>query len=213
MVAEPVILDSWCLEVMATDQDMESLRPQLEELNAQMDEMRQSTNAAVTGLTEVVKTMGQSVSKPRPEDMRVGKPEPYVLGKDFDDWDLYVLRRRWCTPSPACPTQLKAARQWTTAVMATAPHEQQCATPLYFLTMLTEDDRAESWKQRLRSLQPVVLGVRNFHTGGQRGAILSDYDIQVRFQDRGRGRPSERISGVGEAIRRGERYRSRSRPR
>ena len=30
-------------------------------------------NAAVSGLTEAVRSMGQSVSKPRPEDMRVGK--------------------------------------------------------------------------------------------------------------------------------------------
>ena len=34
-------------------------------------------NAAVSGLAEVVRTMGQSVSKPRPEGMRVGKLEPY----------------------------------------------------------------------------------------------------------------------------------------
>ena len=65
---------------MATSQEVEVLRRQLEELNAQMDEMRQQStsaamNAAVTVLTEAVRTMGQSVSKPRPEDMRVGKPE------------------------------------------------------------------------------------------------------------------------------------------
>ena len=41
-------------------------------------------NAAVTGLTEAVRKMGQSVSKPRPEEMRVGKPEPYAPGKDFE---------------------------------------------------------------------------------------------------------------------------------
>ena len=31
-------------------------------------------NAAVTGLTEAVRTMGQSMPQPRPADMRVGKP-------------------------------------------------------------------------------------------------------------------------------------------
>ena len=61
-------------------------RRQLEGLNAQVDDMRhQSTNAAmnavVTGLLEAVRTMGQSVSKPRPEDMRFGKPEPHAPGK------------------------------------------------------------------------------------------------------------------------------------
>ena len=68
----------------------ELLRRQLEELDGRMDEVRQQSwntamNAAVSGLTEAVRSMGQSVSKPRPEDMRVGKPEPYAPGKDFDD--------------------------------------------------------------------------------------------------------------------------------
>ena len=63
---------------MATTQEVEMLRRQLDELTAQMIEMRQqssntATNAAVTGLAEAVRTMGQSESKPRPEDMRVGK--------------------------------------------------------------------------------------------------------------------------------------------
>ena len=85
MVAEYLIL--------ASTQEVEMLRRQLDELIAQMMEMRQQSsntamNAAVTGLTEAVGTMRQSVSKPRPEDMRVGKPEPYAPGKDFDDWDF-----------------------------------------------------------------------------------------------------------------------------
>ena len=78
---------------MATTQEVEMLRRQLDELTAQMIEMRQQSssiamNAAVSGLAEAVRTMGQSVSKPRPQDMRVGKPEPYALVKDFDDWDF-----------------------------------------------------------------------------------------------------------------------------
>ena len=77
----------------ASAQEVEMLRRQLDELAAQMVEVRQQSsttamNAAVTGLTEAVRTMGQSVSKPRPEDMRVGKPEPHAPGKDFDDWDF-----------------------------------------------------------------------------------------------------------------------------
>ena len=95
---------------MATTQENDLLRRQLEELNARMEDIRQQSasaamNAAVTGLTEAVRTMGQSVTRPRPEDMRVGKPEPYVPGKDFDDWDflcsmdtlvLLILRIRPC---------------------------------------------------------------------------------------------------------------------
>ena len=107
-----------------------------------MIEMRQQSsntamNAALTGLTEAVRTMGQSVSKPRPEDMIVGKPEPYAPGKDFDDWD-FTFNGYAGTLDPAYPALLKAARQSPTVVMATPPHEQQSATLLYLLTMLTQ---------------------------------------------------------------------------
>ena len=66
-------------------------------------------NAAVTGLTEAVRTMGQSVSKTRPEDMRVGKPEPYAPGKDFDDWD-FTFNGYAGTLDPAYPALLKTTR-------------------------------------------------------------------------------------------------------
>ena len=83
---------------MASTQEFEMLRRQLDELTAQMIEMRQQSsstamNAAVSGLAEAVRTMGLSVSKLR-QDMRVGKPEPYAPGKDFDDWDSYILWTR-----------------------------------------------------------------------------------------------------------------------
>ena len=94
-------------------------------------------NAAVSGLAEGVRTMGQSVSKPRPEDMRVGKPEPYAPGKDFDDWD-FTFNGYAGALDPAYPVLLKTARQSPTEVMATPPHEQQSATLLYLLTMLTQ---------------------------------------------------------------------------
>ena len=119
---------------------MDLLRLQLEELNARMDEVRQHSanaamNAAVTGLTEAVRTRGQTMSKPRPEDMRVGKPEPYAPGKHFDDWD-FTFRGYAGTLDPAYPTLLEAARQSPIVVTATPPHEQQSATLLYLLTML-----------------------------------------------------------------------------
>ena len=118
------------------------LRRQLDELTAQMIEIRQQSsntamNAAVTGLTEAVRTMGHSVSKPRPEDMRVGKPEPYIPGNDFDDWD-FTFNGYAGTLDPAFHAFLKTARQSPTVVMATPPHEQQSATLLYLLTMLTQ---------------------------------------------------------------------------
>ena len=127
---------------MASAQEVEMLRRQLHELTAQMIEVRQQSsstamNAAVSGLAEAVRTMGQSVSKPRPEDMRVGKSEPYAPGKDFDDWD-FTFNGYVGTLDPAYRSLLKAARQSPTVVMATPPHEQQSATLLYLLTMLTQ---------------------------------------------------------------------------
>ena len=127
---------------MTSTQEVEMLRRQLDELTAQMIEMCQQSsntamNAAVSGVTEVVRTMGQSVSKPRPEDMRVGKPEPYAPGKDFDDWD-FTFKGYAGALDPTYPALLKTARQSPTVVMATPPHEQQSATLLYLLTMLTQ---------------------------------------------------------------------------
>ena len=156
---------------MASTQEVEMLRRQLDELTAQMIEMRQqpsstAMNSAVSGLAEAVRTVGQSVSKPRPEDMRVGKPEPYAPGKDFDDCDFtfngyagtldlayptllkaatVVMATPQCatllhflTIDPAYLALLKTARQSPTVVMATPPHEKQSATLLYLLTMLTQ---------------------------------------------------------------------------
>ena len=124
---------------MASAQEVEMLRRQLDELTAQMIEIRQQSstamNAAVTGLTEAVRTMGQSVSKPRPDDMRVGKP--YAPGKDFDDCD-FTFNGYAGTLDPAYPSLPETARQSTTVVMATPPHEQQSATLLYQLTLLMQ---------------------------------------------------------------------------
>ena len=116
------------------------LRRQLDELTAQMIEIRQQSSntamkAAETGLTNV-RTVGQSVSKPRPEDMRVGKPELYAPGKDFDDWD-FTFNGYAGALDPAYLALLKTARQSPTVVMVTPPHEQQSATVLYLLTTLT----------------------------------------------------------------------------
>ena len=119
---------------MASAQEVEMLRRQLDELTAHMIEVRQQSsstamNAAVSGLAEAVRTMGQSESKPRQEDMRVGKPEPYAPGKDFDDRD-FTFNGYAGTLDLAYLALLKTARQSPTVVMATPPHEQQSATLL-----------------------------------------------------------------------------------
>ena len=127
---------------MATTQEVDLLRRQFEELNARMEDIRQQSataamNAAVTGLTDAVGTMGQSVTRPRPEDMRVRKKETYAPDKDIDDWD-FTFNGYTGTLDPAYPALLKTARQSPTVVMATPRHEQQSATLLYLLTMLTQ---------------------------------------------------------------------------
>ena len=128
---------------MASAQEVEMLRRQLDELTAQMIEIRQQSsstamNAAVTGLTEAVRTMGQSVSTPRPEDMSVGKPEPYAPGKDFDDWD-FTFNGHAGTLDPAHLALLKTARQSPTVIIPTPPHKQHSTTLLFPLTMLTHN--------------------------------------------------------------------------
>ena len=138
-------------------------------------------NAAVTGLTEAVRTMGQSVSKPHPEDMRVGKPEPYAPFKDFDDWD-FTFDGYAGTLDPAFPALLKAARQSPTVVMATPPHDQQSATLLY----LSHDAHKfvrKAGNNGFEGLQTTVPDVRNVRSGRQHGTIRANHDVQVRFQD------------------------------
>ena len=58
-------------------------------------------------------------------------------GKDSDGWG-FTFNGYAGTNDPVYPALLKAARQSTTMVTATAPHEQQPATLLYLLTMLTQ---------------------------------------------------------------------------
>ena len=162
---------------MASTQEIEMLRRQLDELTAQMIEMRQQSsntamNAAVTGLSEAVRTMGQSVSKPRPEDMRVGKTEPYALGKDFDDWD-FTFNGYAGTLDPAYPALLKTARQFPTVVMATPPHEKQSATLLY---LLTQKGGRKVETTVSKAGQTTVPDVRNVRSGRQHKTIRANHD-------------------------------------
>ena len=179
---------------------------QLDELTAQMIEIRQQSsstamNGAVTGLTEALRS---TVSKPRPEDMRVGKPEPYALGKDFDDWD-FTVNGYAGTLDPAYPALLKTATQSPTVVMATPPHEQLSATLLYLLTMLTQRGARKVVRKAgnngFETYRQLCLMYGTSDQGRQHGTVRANHDVQVRFQDRRRGRPSERISGTGKTIR------------
>ena len=164
---------------MASAQEVEMLRRQLDELTVQMIEIRRQSsstamNAAVTGLTEPVKTMGRSVSKPRPEEMRVGKLEPYAPGKDFDDWDFYFQRIRGyarsclsCFAENSKTITNSGDGDYTTRTavcnLAVPPHDAH--------TGGSTKSGEKSWKQRFRSLQTLVLDVRNVRSGKQYGTV------------------------------------------
>ena len=163
-------------------------------------------NASLTGLTEAVRTMGQSVSKARQRTWESGCQSWTHLSKTLTIGTSHSsdMRVRSILPILPCWKQRDNHQQWWWRIL------------LYLLTMRTQrrtESREESWKQRFRSLQTIVLDVRNVRSGRQHGTIRANHDVQVRFQDWRRGRPSERISETGEAIRWGERYWSRSRPR
>ena len=78
---------------MATTQDLELLRRQLEELNAQMGDKRQTVNERSN------ERDSDRTHRRCEKDGAVGvktassghdsrKPGPHALGKDFDDWDF-----------------------------------------------------------------------------------------------------------------------------
>ena len=91
----------------------------------------------------------------------------------------------------------KAAKHSTTAVIRRAPHEYDAAVPSYD----THISRGRLETTVFRSSQTIVPDVWNFRSRGQHWTIRADRDTLVWFQNRGRGRASERISGIGEAIR------------
>ena len=128
----------------------------------------------MTGLSEAVRTMGQSVSKPRPEDVRVGKPEPYAPGKDFDDWDFTFNGYAGMLD----PTHSGDGDSTTRTAIC------NLAVPTYgdHAERSTESCE-ESWKQRFRSLHTTVPDVRNVRSGRQHGTVRANHDVQVRFQD------------------------------
>ena len=184
------------------------LRRQLDELTARMKEVHQQSSsnamtAAVTGLTEAVRSMGQSVSKPRPEDMRVAKPGPYAPGKDFDDGDV-TFNGYAGTLDPAYPALLKAARQSPLLVMATPPHKQQSATLMSLLTMLTQKGARKVVRKAgnngFDAYRQQCLMYGTSDQEGSTGLFVQIMTSKFGFKIEDVEGPSERISGTGETI-------------
>ena len=91
-------------------QEVKLLRRQLEELNARMEEIRQQSasaamDAAVTGLTDAVTTMGQSVTRPRPWGHESREARAVHAWQRLRRLGLHVQRICWyarsCVSGPA----------------------------------------------------------------------------------------------------------------
>ena len=171
---------------MASTPELEMLRHHLNEHCTDIEMRQQSSttsmNASVTGLQETVRRMGQSVSKPRPEDMRVGKPEPSALGKDFDDWDFKIQR--------ICEYALSCFAENSETVTNSGDGDSTTRTAVCNIAVPPRDAHTErntesgeeSWKQRFRSLQTLVPDVRNVRSRRQHKTCRANHDIQARFQ-------------------------------
>ena len=117
---------------MATTREVEMLRRQLDELTAQMIEMRQqlsrtATNAAVLGLAKL-REKWDSRCRNRAQRTRESESQSRThLAKTLTTGD-FTFNGYAGTLDPAYLALLKTARQSPTVVMATPPHEQQSAT-------------------------------------------------------------------------------------
>ena len=231
MVAELVFLELgyWSIPgiavlgyrvAMASAQEVEMLRRQLDELTAQMIEVRQQSSStamktAVSGLAEAVRTMGQSVSKPRPEDMRVGKPEPYAPGQRLCRLGFHIQRIRGYARS-CLSIFAENSETITNSGDGDSTTRTAVCTLLYLLTMLTRKGARKVVRKAgnngFEAYRQLCLMYGTSDQEGSTGLFVQIMnDLQVWFQDWRRGRPSERISGTGKTIPWGERYRSRSR--
>ena len=194
---------------MASAQEVEVLRRQLDELTAQMIDVRQQSSSTA------MKRSGDRTHGGRENDGSVGV-ETALRGHESREaravrtWHklcrlgLHVQRIRGYTRS--C---LSCLVENSETIANSGDGDSNTRTAICNLTVPSHDphtersteSREESRKQRFCSLQTTVPDVRNVRSGRQYGTVRANYDILVRFQDRRRGRPSERISGTGETIR------------
>ena len=118
---------------MASTQELEMLRRQLDELIPQMIEMRQQSvkhcdersGDRTHGSRENNGTVGVETAPRGHESESQSRTH---LAQDFDDWD-FTFNGCAGMLDPAYPALLKTARQSPTVVMATPPHEQHSLQP------------------------------------------------------------------------------------
>ena len=112
-------------------------------------------NAAVTVLTESVRTKRQSVSKQRTKDMKVRKPEPYATGKDPRRLDrVFTFNGYVGTLDSAYP----ALRETITISGDGDSTTRTADCKLDVPSHRKEHGKVvrERWKQRFRSLQTTL---------------------------------------------------------
>ena len=177
---------------MATTQEVEMLRRQLDELTAQTIEMRQQSssiamNATVSGFAEAVRTINGTVgveTAPRGHESR--KARAVRTWQRLCRMGFHFQRIRGYTRS--CLSCLAEDRETITNCgdgdSTTRTAVCNIAVPTHDAhTKRSKESGEESWKRRFRSLQTVVTDVRNVRSGRQHGTIRANHDIQVWFQD------------------------------
>ena len=201
-----ILIYSWYCGI-GISSGVEMLRRQRDELTAQMIEMRQRSsstamNTAVTGLTEAVRTMGQSVSKPRPEDM---SRKARAVRTKQRLWRLGLHVQRIRGYSRSCLSCLAERQRWWWQLH----HTNSSRQPYCTFSRCSHRKGAQKVVRKagnngFEACRQLCLMYGTVRSGRQHWTIRANHDIQVRFQDWRRGWPSEWISGTGETIRWGE---------
>ena len=185
---------------MASVQEVEMLRRQLDELTAQMIEVRQQSSSSSVGTRGSRENYGawESESQSR---THLGKTLTTGISHSTD------TRVRSILPILPCWKQRDNHQQWWWRLHHTNSSLQHCCTS----SRCSHRREHGKWWEKLETTDSKLADNCAWWSGRQHGIIRASHDLQVWFQDWRRGRPSERISGTGETIRWGERYRSRSR--
>ena len=166
--------------VMASAQDVEMLRRQLDELTAQMIDIRQQSsstamNAAVTGhgSRENNRSVGFETARILHESREARAVRTW---QRLQRLGLHVQRirgyARSCLAENSETNNNSGDGDSTTRTavcnLAVPSHDAH--------TERSTESREESWKQRLRSLQTTVPDVRNVRSGSHHGTVRTNHD-------------------------------------
>ena len=127
---------------MATQQDVIELANQLAQVRAELaavQERAAQPQELVTQLAGITAQLAQTQQTRRTggEDLRLGKPEAYVPGNDYEEWEFTFLG--YCgTVDPELPELLRGSRVMSDPVVVPTEQAGRAASVYYMLTMLTK---------------------------------------------------------------------------